>query len=184
MALNGLFTSAEYLKYETVIGEDKAVEKEQLKEFGLANPETKVAFTGGEKPVELVFGKDTAVDGKLYAKLADGKKVFVISNDLKNQITKKPDEFRDHRLTDLTTAQINKVAIKTTAMEIDLEKNGGHWLFTKPLKARGDDSKIGDLIAQTTTAHVDSFVQDSDNLSAFGLQEPRGSIALFSEGSD
>jgi hypothetical protein len=184
MAINGLFTSAEYLKYDAVLGEDKPVEKDQLKEFGLSNSETKVAFSGEGKPVELLFGKDAAVEGKLYVKLADDKKVFVIPNELKNQLTKKPDEFRDRKLSDLTTAQVNKVAIKTAAGEIELEKKNDHWSLTKPLKARGDDAKIGDVISQATTARIDSFVADSANLATYGLQEPRGTVSLFSEGND
>ena len=184
LAISGLFTAAENVDFDAVIGEDKPVEKEQLKEFGLANSETKVTFGDGAKPVELLFGKDAAVEGKMYVKLADGKKVFVISSELKKQITKKADEFRDRKLTDLSTAQVNKVAIKSAAGEIELERKNEHWTMSKPLKARGDDAKIGDIISQTTTAHVDSFVADSANLAGYGLQEPRGTISLFSEGSD
>ena len=184
LAVSGLFTTAEYLKFDAVIGEDKPVGKDELKEYGLTSSETRIAFGGGGKPVELLFGKDAAVEGKLYVKLADDKKVFVISTELKKQITKKADEFRDQKLTDLTTAQVNKVAIKSAAGEIELEKKNGHWSFLKPLTARGDDAKIGDLISQAATAHIDSFVADSANLAAYGLQEPRGTVSIFSEGSD
>ena len=184
MVISGLFTTAEFLNFDAVIGGDKPVGKDELKEYGLANSETKVTFGGGEKPVELLFGKDTAVEGKLYVKLAEDKKVFVISNELKKQITKKADEFRDRKLTDLTTAQVNRVAIKSAAGEIELEKKNGHWSLLKPLTARGDDAKIGDIISQAATAQIASFVADSANLAAYGLQEPRGTVSLFSEGSD
>ena len=184
LAISGLFTAAENLNFDAVIGDDKPVEKEQLKEFGLANSETKVTFGGGGKDVELLFGKDAAVDGKIYAKLADGKKVFVISTELKMQIAKKADEYRERKLTDLTSSQVNKITIKSAAGEIELEKESSHWKMSKPLKARGDDGKIGDLISQAATAHIDSFVADSANLAAYGLQEPRGTVSLFSEGSE
>ena len=184
MVISGLFTTAEFLNFDAVIGADKPVGKDELKDYGLANSETKVTFGGGEKPVELIFGKDAAIEGKQYVKLADDKKVFVISTELKKQITKKADEFRDRKLTDLTTAQVNRVAIKSAAGEIELEKKNGHWSLLKPLTARGDDAKIGDIISQAATAHIDSFVADSANLAAYGLQEPRGTVSLFSEGSD
>ncbi len=184
LAVSGLFTAAEDLNFDAVIGEEKPVDKEQLKEFGLANSETSVRFGGDGKPVELLFGKDAAVEGKIYVKLADEKKVFVISADLKRQITKKAEEFRERRLTDLSNAQVGKVAIKSAAGEIELEKKNDHWTMAKPLKARGDDAKIGDIISQATTAHIESFVADSANLAAYGLQEPRGTISIFSEGGD
>jgi hypothetical protein len=184
MIVNGLFTTAEFLKAEEVLGEDKAIEKDQLKEFGLANSETKVTFAGNDNPVELLFGKDTAVEGKLYVKLADDKRVFVIANELKNQISKKVDQFRDRRLSELTTAQINKAAIKTAAGEIELAKKNDHWSLTKPFQARGDDGRIGDLLSQITTARIESFVADSGNLAPYGLQDPRAAVSLFSEGSE
>ena len=184
MMVNGLFTTAEFLKADEVLGADKAVEKDQLKEFGLANSETKVTLAGEDKPVELLFGKDTAVEGKLYVKLADDKRVFVIANELKSQISRKVDQFRDRRLSELTTAQINKAAIKTAAGEIELAKKNDHWSLTKPFQARGDDARIGDLLSQITTARIESFVADSGNLVAYGLQDPRAAVALFSEGSE
>ena len=51
------------------------------------------------------------------------------------------------------------------------------------LNARGDESKIGDLISQATTVRIDTFVADSANLAAYGLEEARGTIALFTEGA-
>jgi hypothetical protein len=52
----------------------------------------------------------------------------------------------------------------------------------KPLRARGDDQKIGDLIAQVTTARIQQFVADDrGDLHPYGLAEPRGSITLFAQ---
>src|SRR4051794_25319801 len=67
MAISQLFTTLEMLKYDSAIGVDgKAPDKEQIKDFGLANSETKIKIAGADKPVELQFGKDTAVEGKVY----------------------------------------------------------------------------------------------------------------------
>ncbi len=63
---------------------------------------------------------------------------------------------------------------------MELEKKSDHWEIVKPLRARGDDQKIGDLIAQVTTARIEQFVADDHgDLHAYGLAEPRGSITLF-----
>ena len=52
----------------------------------------------------------------------------------------------------------------------------------KPLRARGDDQKINDLIAQVTNARIEQFVaNDQGDLHAYGLAEPRGSITLFGQ---
>ncbi|MEA3212068.1 MAG: hypothetical protein QOE70_5125 [Chthoniobacter sp.] len=185
MAISQLFTTAESLRYDDMIGDEKkGADKDQLKEYGLFNSETKARFSGKEKTVELVFGKDAAVEGKVYVKLEGANAAYVIGKDLKEQISKKTDEFRDRKLTDLSASQVNKLVIKTSAGEIDLEKKDQHWSLTKPLKARGDDSKIGDLISQAATARIDTFIPDAANLSTYGLQEPRATVSLFAEGAE
>jgi hypothetical protein len=185
MAVNQLFTAAENLKSDDAIATDKqgGGGKELLSDFGLAKSDTRLTFSGGDKPVELLFGKDAAVEGKSYVRLEDSKVAHVISNDLKNQLTKKVDEFRDHKLTDILTTQVNKVAFKTPSGEIELEKKDQHWSLSKPFKARGNDQKVNDLISQAANAQVDSFVADASNPAAFGLQEPRGTVTFTSEGA-
>ena len=97
LVVSQLFTSAESLPYDAAIGDEKkGADKDQLKEYGLSNSETKLKFTGGEKPVELVFGKDAAVEGKVYVKLDNANTAYVIGKDLKEQVSRKVDEFRDH----------------------------------------------------------------------------------------
>jgi len=185
MVINQLFTAAENLKSDEAIPTDKQSGggKDLLKDFGLVNPETRLTFTGGDKPVELLFGKDAAVEGKMYVRLDDSKEAHVISNDLKTQITKKVDDFRDHKLTDLLTTQVDKILLKTTNGEIELDKKDRHWTLAKPFKARGNDQKVNDLISQAANAQVESFVADASNLATFGLQDPRGSVTFTSEGS-
>lgn len=185
MAISQLFTSLEMLKHDAIIrGDGKGPEKDQIKEFGLANSETKIRLSGSEPPVELLFGKDAAVEGKVYVRVEGSNTVYVISNDLKNQISKKPDEFRDKKLTDLTVAKVNRALIKSAGGEIEVQKKNDHWSLAKPLKARGDDAKIGDLISQAITARIDTFVADGANLSAHGLEPPRGTVSLYTDGND
>ncbi len=184
MAVSQLFTTAEALKSEAQASDEKGATKDQLKEFGLSSSETRVTFTGGAKPVELIFGKDAAVEGKLYVRLEGSNVVHVIGTDLKTQVTKKTDDFRDHKLTEIATTNVEKVALKTAAGEIELGRKDGHWSLAKPLKARGDDQKIGDLISKVANAQVSSFAADVSALAAYGLLEPRGTVTLFTEGSD
>ncbi len=183
-AIVQLFTAAEALKSEALASDAKGATKDQLKEFGLSNPETRVTFSGGKKPVELLFGKDAAVEGRLYVRLENSNVVHVIGTDLKSHVTKKVDAFRDHNLTALAATEVTKVLLKTPAGEIELGKKEEHWALAKPLKARGDDAQIGDLISKITNAQVSAFAGDASNLTAFGLQEPRGTITLLTKGGE
>jgi len=61
-----------------------------------------------------------------------------------------------------------------------VKKKNEHWEIVKPLQARGDDQKIGDLLAQVTNARIQEFVADDrGDLHTYGLTEPRGSITIY-----
>ena len=65
---------------------------------------------------------------------------------------------------------------------MELQKKGDHWEIVKPLRARADDQKVGDLFAQVTTARIEKFVADDrGDLRPYGLAEPRGSVTLFTQ---
>src|SRR5205807_1094421 len=83
-------------------------------------------------------------------RLETSKETFLAAQSIKKEIEKKATEFRDRKLTDLITAQVSRVVLKTAAGEMELQKKGDHWEIVKPLRARGDDQKIADLIAQMT----------------------------------
>jgi len=178
-AMSSLLTSVELLRSESTIdNEGKGVTKDQLKDFGLTDTQTKLTLTVDGKPVELLFGKDTAIENRVYVMLEGSKSVEVVANTLRNDISKKTDEFRDKKLTDLSLSQIKKAVFKSAAGEIEVEKNNEHWSLARPLKARGDDSKIGDTISQALTARVESFVPDTTKLGEYGLEQPKGTITL------
>ena len=116
----------------------------------------------------------------MYVRLQNSKETFLARQSVKKDIDKKAEEFRDKKLTDVTTAQVRRIILKTPAGEMELEKKGDHWDILKPLRARADDQKVGDLISQITTARIQQFVADDrGDLRPYGLAEPRGSITLF-----
>jgi hypothetical protein len=162
----------------------KAIEadKSKLAEYGLNNPKLRLRLLGQGRPPEILFGKDAALEGRMYVRLQNSKETFLAKQSVRKDIDKKPEEFRDRKLTDITTAQVRGITLKTPAGEMELEKKGDHWDIVKPLRARADDGKVGDLISQITSARIQQFVADDrGDLRPYGLAEPRGSITLFDE---
>jgi hypothetical protein len=161
---------------------DIDADKSKLNEYGLNRPKLKLKLIGSDRPPEILFGKDAALEGRMYVRFDNSKETFLARQSVKKDIDKKAEEFRDRKLTDLTTAQVRRIVLKTPSGEMELEKEGDHWDIVKPLRARADDEKVGDLIAQITTARIQQFVADDHgDLRPYGLAEPRGSITLFSE---
>jgi hypothetical protein len=169
-------------KEGTIPAKDIDADKSKLNEYGLNRPKLKLKLIGSERPPEILFGKDAALEGRMYVRFENSKETFLARQSVKKDIDKKAEEFRDKKLTDLTTAQVRRITLKTSAGEMELEKKGDHWDIVKPLRARADDEKVGDLIAQVTTARIQQFVADDHgDLRPYGLAEPRGSITLFGE---
>jgi hypothetical protein len=169
-------------KEGTIPAKDIEADKNRLTEYGLKDPKLKLKLLGQGKPPEILFGKDAALEGRMYVRLQNSKETFLAKQSIRKDIDKKPEEFRDRKLTDLTSAQVHRITLKTPAGEMELEKKGDHWDIIKPLHARADDGKVGDLISQITSARIQLFVADDrGDLRPYGLAEPRGSITLFDQ---
>ena len=166
----------------TIPAKEIEADKNKLNEYGLNKPKLKLKLVGQDRPPEILFGKDAVLEGRMYVRFDNSKETFLAGQSVKKDVDRKPEEFRDRKLTDLITAQITRLVLKTPAGEMELQKKGDHWDIVKPLRARGDDQKIADLIAQVTTARIQQFVADDHgDLHAYGLAEPRGAITLFTQ---
>ena len=157
----------------------------KLQEFDLAKPKLRLKLSGKDAPPELLFGKDAALENRMYVRFENSRDVFVVRNTVKNDISKKPEDFRDKKLTDATTLQVTRVVLKTPAGEMEIQKQGDNWEIVKPLRARADNQKVSDLISQVTSARINQFVADDrGDLQPYGLAQPRGSITLFRQGDN
>ncbi len=166
----------------TISAKEIETDKSKLNEYGVNRPKLRLKLIGQDRPPEIFFGKDAALEGKMYVRFENSKETFLAGQSVKKDIDKKSEEFRDRKLTDLITAQVTRVILKTPAGEMELQKKGDHWDIVKPLRARGDDQKIADLIAQITTARIQQFVADDHgDLHGYGLAEPRGAVTLFTQ---
>jgi hypothetical protein len=169
-------------KEGTIPAKEIDADKSKLVEYGLNNPKLKLKLIGHDRPPEILFGKDAAIEGRMYVRFQNSKETFLAGQSVKKDVDKKPEEFRDRRLTELSNAQVRRVLLKTPAGEIELEKKDTNWEILKPLHARADDQKVNDLISQVTSARVGQFVADDrGDLRPYGLAEPRGSITLFDQ---
>ena len=167
-------------KFDSIPAKEIEKNKNLLDEFGLSKGKLKLKLLGKNAPPEIAFGNDAALQGKMYVRTGENGEVVIAAQSVRNDIAKKPEDFRDKKLTDLTTAQVMRALVKTAAGEMELEKKADHWEIVKPLRARGDDQKINDLLAQITTAQIQQFVaEDRGDLRPYGLAEPRGSVTLF-----
>src|SRR6266576_5505198 len=177
-----LFDLEDWKKDATISGKEIEADKSRMAEYGVAKAKLRLKLQGANAPPEILFGNNAALEGKTYVRLENSKDVFLAAQSIKNQISKKPEEFRDRKLTDIIATQVTRLSLKTAAGEMELQKQGDHWQIVKPLRARADDQKVNDLIAQITTSRIAQFVaDDAGDLHPYGLTEPRGTVTIFTD---
>src|SRR5438874_7907708 len=175
-----LFDLEDWKKDATISGKEIEADKSRMAEYGVAKAKLRLKLQGTNAPPEILFGNNAALEGKTYVRLENSKDVFLAAQSIKNQISKKPEEFRDRKLTDIIATQVTRHSLKTAAGEMELQKQGDHWQIVKPLRARADDQKVNDLIAQITNSRIAQFVaDDAGDLHPYGLAEPRGTVTIF-----
>jgi len=158
-------------------------QSEQLKEFGVSESELSLKLKADSgKETELLVGKDSAVEGKIYVRLQGQNTVYVVRNDLRTFLTKKTDDFRDHRLSSTPAQAVQSLTVKTPEGEIQLERKNQHWNILRPLRARAADSKINDLLAALLTANISQFLPAPPSPEQ-NLAEPRATVTFSVEGS-
>jgi len=179
-AIQEILTQCESLEKEPVGGN---ADKKDLKAFGVTKPAVRLKLLGEEMPPELLFGKDTAVEGKLYIRQEGSNTVSVASNALRNLIMRKPDEFRDHQLADFNSDKVIKASVKTAAGEIDVTREAGNWQVSKPLRARADSLKVNAFLNSVLNTQIAAFLPENGaNLNSYGLSEPRGTLVFRVQG--
>jgi hypothetical protein len=177
LAISTLFTSLESLRMDAV----PAGKGGGLADYGLTKGDVSIKVNG-KNPVELLIGKDTAIEGKVYMRIEGKDTAYVAAKELRDQAAKGVKDWRDRKLSDLTAAQVNKVILKTSKGEIEAEKTSNHWSLVRPFKGRADDQKLMDLISNTTAPRIEDFVADTKDLGAFGLNEPRATVTFHADG--
>jgi hypothetical protein len=154
--------------------------RDKIKEFGLHRSRISLKLDGRHTPAEIQFGGDAAVPGKSYLKVGDEDQVYVVSDDLRNIASKKPEDFRDHRITPFLTTLISRVVIRMNGGEIDLEKQQDNWQLTRPIKARANNDAVTNLLTKINQTQIAKFVSGGkNNAPATGLDSPSAVITLY-----
>ncbi len=179
--VKGLLGELELLKLTRV--SDTPPTKDQLKAYGLGKPEFTVKIDA-DQPVEISLGDETALHGTYYVKVEGRDLVYTARTSIREKLARKPEEWRNRTLSDVTPDAVRKVNIKTPKGEIELVKAGRYWSLDKPFKARADMQKVSDLLADTLNAQVQEFLTETKDASAFGLTEPRATVTFTPEGNE
>ncbi len=177
-----LLTAAANLRVFDIIHANELGSGRDLDTYGLDKPRSQIDLKG-DGAATLYFGKDAAGEDRVYVRRADSKDIFIVTDELQRLAFRNTQDFRDRRLTNLTADRIDKFTIKRGTGEIAFERGGHGWEIVRPLRARADDAAVDKLLKNLLGLQILDFVADeSDDLSAYGLAEPRAELILTVEG--
>jgi hypothetical protein len=179
-----LLDAVQSLRPEDVITDLGKAEKRRqlLKDFGLNKSRLRLKLEGKQMPAEFQFGLETAVQGESYLRIADDDAVYVVSDDLKNIVSKKPEDFRDHRMTPFLTTLINRAIFRVSGGEIELAKEQDNWMLVRPIKGRASNDAVVDILTKMNQTQIGKFVSDSNTSpGSFGLDSPSNVVTLFGD---
>ncbi len=161
---------------------DLAIEKPDLKEFGLDQPQARCTFKSkAGTTFTLLIGNKDMTGSSAYVKTGDKDTVYMVPSYSTDSLHKGIDDYRDHTFLQTDPVVAKKIQVirdgKTLAFEKDKDNN---WNMILPLQARADASKIRDLLSTLSSLRAQSFVTDHPSgLAQYGLSPPHLRVEVW-----
>jgi hypothetical protein len=173
--VSGLTSNLASMEIQRVVEENPG----DLKDFGLAQPRVEVAFKSGGKEQRLLIGQKTPTGSDLYVKLADQKKVVLVSAFLDSTFNKSSFDLRDKTVLKLDRDKIDALEVTSADRDVRFEKANNEWQITKPIKTRGDFSAVDGLVNRLNTAQMKALTaSEATDLKQYGLDKPAATVKL------
>jgi hypothetical protein len=178
-AVSGITSNLSSLEIQRVIDENPG----DLKEFGLAAPRVEVAFKAGGQQKRLQIGQKTPTGSDLYAKLADGSKVFLIPSYLDSTFNRGTFDLRDKTVLNVDREKLDTLEVVTPARSERFEKKNGEWQITAPAIGRAEFSAVDNLVSRISSLQMKSIVPDASDSKKYGLEKPAVTVRVGSGSS-
>jgi hypothetical protein len=180
-AVSGITSNLASVEIQRVIDEDPA----DLKEFGLADPRIEVAFKSGGQERRLHIGQKTPSGSDLYAKVADQKKVFLISSFLDSTFNRGTFDLRDKSVLKLDLQKVDALEVTAAGRTTRFQKQqNGEWQMTQPAAGRLDATAVEGLVSRITGLQMRSLQPaDSPEAKKYGLDAPVATVKIGSGSS-
>src|SRR5262249_61076508 len=86
LVTNLLFDLENWQKDAAISAKEMEADKTKLADYGLANPKLRLKLLGPGAPPEIFFGKDAALEGKIYVRFENSKETFITNQSVTKAI--------------------------------------------------------------------------------------------------
>ena len=169
--LSSVTSNLSSLEVQRVVDENPT----DLARYGLNPPRVDVAFRQkGEKNLRHLFiGEKTPTGSDLYAKLQDGKRVFLVGSFLDNTFNRTPFDLRDKSVLEFDREKVDSVELTSDGATTQFARSGSDWKVSKPIAARGDYGAIEGVVTRLSSGQMQRIVEaEPADLKQYGLDRP------------
>jgi len=160
---------------------------EDLKNFGLDQPQVKVAVTlrkGKALPPILVGGK-SALGYSVYVRRGSESGVLLTSASVLSNLEKKPADLRDRTILDFRGDAVKRLSLEGAKGSFALTQKGAEWFLERPRPWRADQAEVKGMLSTLRRMSAQDFLEGSlANLKKYGLDRPRLRVTVFEEEKD
>ena len=161
--------------------------KVSLSSLGLKKPNRSIAIRAG-KTETLLIGMEGAAPQSLYARLDSGKTVYLISSKIASVAFRPAQEYRDPRLTRLSSDHLDEVSLTKSAtlqqLQLKRDQKGMRgWLLAAPVSTRGDDQAVTSWLDTVLGLQILRWMPEGTDAASCGLDTPTARITLHEEGA-
>ena len=176
-ALDDFLNSLLTLRADELVSEKPT--PEELKSYGLDNPEAKWRLQNGDKDLlTLLVGKTEKGGRRAYARLADRDLVFLLDPGL---TAKALGEYRTRTVwvEPLDAVQVVGLKYKRSGGSFELAKGDDGWKGVGKPDARIDGRTVEETLAALAGLKLERYIVDKDaNLALFGLAPPELTVEV------
>ena len=177
--VNNMASSLASLDVQRVVDEAPA----DLGQFGLGMPHLEVAFRikGQTALQRLQVGEKTPTGGDVYVKLADQKRVFLVSSYIDETFKRTTFDLRDKTILKFDRDKMTGFEITNASGTLQFERKGANWMFMQPRVMRADFAAVEGLITSLSATPAKKFVADSasqSELAQYGLSKPSATASI------
>ena len=151
----------------------------QLDRYALQPPRARLSWTTStdSEPRRIDLGR-TGIGGRGYARIGADARILVVTGPLHSRIFGQDQvQWRDRTLFPGMDIEVDRITRVIDGSSIVFERDGRSWTMTEPITTRVDAAAMAEHVMKLAGVDwSDVFVEEPDDLAAFGLDPPEASI--------
>ena len=153
---------------------------EKFQEAALVPPRLRIELRGEENEA-IEIGAGTALPQEVFARVDGQRGVLRVADTIVELANAAPETFRDPRLTEFTSDDIEKFTVRRADGEMTVRRERGRWVIDKPVRAPADAQAVREFLDPLLGLRIVSFGAAAD-ASAATLPAQEATISLTPRG--